>query len=71
MGGCKRVFKGIWGTTVVRGGGYIQVSCCNSLDELLGDSVGDGGAWKNGTEKRSSWKRGVYCELFLVLNFLV
>ena len=36
MGGCKRVFKGIWGTTVVRGGGYIQVSCCNSLDELLG-----------------------------------
>ena len=30
------------------------------------DSVGDGGAWKNGTEERSSWKRGVYYDLFLV-----
>ena len=39
MGGCKRVFKGIWGTTVVRGGGYIQVSCRNSLDELLGGGM--------------------------------
>ena len=39
MGGCKRVFKGIWGTTVVRGGGYIQVSCHNSLDELLGGDI--------------------------------
>ena len=46
MGGCKRVFKGIWGTTVVRGGGYIQVSCCNSLDELLGGGMI--GEWETG-----------------------
>ena len=35
------------------------------------DSMGDGGVWKNGTEERSSWKKGVYCVMFLVLNFLV
>ena len=46
MGGCKRVFKGIWGTTVVRGGGYIQVSCHNSLDELLGGGMI--GEWETG-----------------------
>ena len=31
------------------------------------DFVGDGGVWKNGTEERSSWKKGV----LIVLNFLV
>ena len=42
-----------------------------SKGALWMDSVGDGGAWKNRTEERSSWKRGVYCDLLLVLNFLV
>ena len=42
-----------------------------SKGALWMDSVGDGGVWKNGTEERSSWKREVYCDLFLVLNFLV
>ena len=32
------------------------------------------GRWRSVEEwdrRKSSWKRGVYCDLFLVLNFLV
>ena len=45
-GDVRGCLRGFGGTTVVRGGGYIQVSCRNSLDELLGGGMI--GEWETG-----------------------